>query len=290
MRSRRVLRLETCRPGHHHGTRFAIQAGGYFHHHCCSLDVAPPWTFVWPPPSQRQLAEAQHRRHSIANSRLRQQGIHYRLLNWTADGRPHPTVTRTLQYAADNASSRNGQQMSAKSLHRRWKHEIQIALLRRRAAMARAVLPNPSLRAEWLLAGIIDRALHHWGHDPLLTVDPTTTTMPTPRLTQQYQTMTTTSPVSPVVRSSLCSHQVSNCWVPPHSGWFVSGWRWFLRLTSQMSLSPAALCHPLTLSSKTSSKITRCPGRLLAKCLHWRWRPVGAAFQRNGLSQHCREK
>ena len=30
--------------------------------------------------------------------------------------------------------------------------------------MTRAVLPNPSARAEWLLAGIIDRALHHWGH------------------------------------------------------------------------------------------------------------------------------
>ena len=37
--------------------------------------------------------------------------------------------------------------------------------------MARAVLPNPSARAEWLFAGIIDRALHHWGHVPLLTVD-----------------------------------------------------------------------------------------------------------------------
>ena len=30
--------------------------------------------------------------------------------------------------------------------------------------MARAVLPNPSARAGWLFAGIIDRALHHWGH------------------------------------------------------------------------------------------------------------------------------
>ena len=30
--------------------------------------------------------------------------------------------------------------------------------------MARAVLPNPSARAEWPLAGIIDGALHHWGH------------------------------------------------------------------------------------------------------------------------------
>ena len=30
--------------------------------------------------------------------------------------------------------------------------------------MARAVLPNPLARAEWLFAGIIDGALHHWGH------------------------------------------------------------------------------------------------------------------------------
>ena len=29
--------------------------------------------------------------------------------------------------------------------------------------MARAVLPNPSARAEWLFASIVDRALHHWG-------------------------------------------------------------------------------------------------------------------------------
>ena len=42
---------------------------------------------------------------------LRNQDIHYRTLVWTADGRPHPAATRTLQYAADIASSRNGQQM-----------------------------------------------------------------------------------------------------------------------------------------------------------------------------------
>ena len=29
--------------------------------------------------------------------------------------------------------------------------------------MTRAVLPNPSARAEWLLAGLIDRALNHLG-------------------------------------------------------------------------------------------------------------------------------
>ena len=58
-------------------------------------------------------------------------------------------------------------------------------------------------------------------------------------------------------------------------------------MTSQTSLSFAALCHPSALSSKTSLKITGCPGRLLTKCLHWRWRHIGAAFQRNRLSQHC---
>ena len=51
---------------------------------------------------------------------LRSQSIHFRPLVWTADGRPHPAVARTLQ--------------SAKSLEHRWKREIQIALLRRRAA------------------------------------------------------------------------------------------------------------------------------------------------------------
>ena len=105
-------------------------------------------------------------RHEIPD--LRDQAIHYRPLVWTPDGRSHPAITRTLQCAADIASRGNGQQMSAKSLQRRWKHEIQIALLRRRAAMTLAVLPNPSARAEWLLAGVIDRALHHWGHVPPL--------------------------------------------------------------------------------------------------------------------------
>ena len=38
-----------------------------------------------------------------------------------------------------------------------------IALLRRRAAVTRAVLPRLSARAEWLLAGLADRALNRWG-------------------------------------------------------------------------------------------------------------------------------
>ena len=54
--------------------------------------------------------------------------------------------------------------------------------------MARAVLPNPSARAGWVFAGIIDGATGDMS--PLLTVDPATTTMPTLRLTQRYQTTT----------------------------------------------------------------------------------------------------
>ena len=34
--------------------------------------------------------------------------------------------------------------------------------------MTGAVLPNPSAGAEWFLAGIIDRALDHWCHAPIL--------------------------------------------------------------------------------------------------------------------------
>ena len=51
-------------------------------------------------------------------------------------------ATRTLQYAADIAACRNGQQMSPKALQHRWKREIEMALLQRRAAMTRAVLPD----------------------------------------------------------------------------------------------------------------------------------------------------
>ena len=43
-----------------------------------------------------------------------------------------------------------------------------MALFRRRAAVTRAVLPNPAARAEWLLAGLIDRAHNHWSHAPPL--------------------------------------------------------------------------------------------------------------------------
>eukprot|EP00973_Karenia_brevis_P047960 6655894-Karenia_brevis.AAC.1 len=75
---------------------------------------------------------------------------------WTADGRPHAAVMRTLAYAADIAARRQGGIDKAGFLAR-WKHELSVAILRRRAAMARACLPRKTAREMWLLTG---SALH----------------------------------------------------------------------------------------------------------------------------------
>ena len=73
-----------------------------------SPDAVRPWTCAWPPPLQRQPAgdaaqAAFARKQSYYRKEigeLRQQNIHHRPLVWSADGRPHPAVTRTLQYVA----------------------------------------------------------------------------------------------------------------------------------------------------------------------------------------------
>ena len=94
-----------------------------------SPDVVRPRTCVCPPLLQRQLAETpphaafDRKLPHYKNEIVLPQGIHCRPLIWTAEGPPHPAVMRTLQYAADIASCRNGQQMSAESLQCRWKHE-----------------------------------------------------------------------------------------------------------------------------------------------------------------------
>ena len=88
---------------------------------------------------------------------LRRAGIVFRPMVWTSDGRPHPAVTRTLKFASELASRRHAEQDTASALMGRWRHEIQIAILRRRAAMCRAVLPKATAFEHWLRTGIADR-------------------------------------------------------------------------------------------------------------------------------------
>jgi hypothetical protein len=78
---------------------------------------------------------------------------------------------RTLRFAADIAVTRNGQQATAGALVSRWQHEVQIAILRRRAAMARAVLPRASAQELWLLTGQTDRDINDGDRAPPLDED-----------------------------------------------------------------------------------------------------------------------
>ena len=98
-----------------------------------SQDAARSRMCVWLPPLLQQRVGTRRRR-PLIGQRVNTAGKPNIFecegpLVWTADGRPHPAVTRTMQYAGDIAVCQNGQQMSATALKHRWKHEVQIALL-----------------------------------------------------------------------------------------------------------------------------------------------------------------
>ena len=71
----------------------------------------------------------------------------------------HPNPAIRSRHCSVPQRSAEGQ---LTSLQHKWKHEIQIALLRRKAAMTRAVLPHTSARSKWHLAGLLDRVASHW--------------------------------------------------------------------------------------------------------------------------------
>eukprot|EP00969_Alexandrium_andersonii_P208730 9218716-Alexandrium_andersonii.AAC.1 len=62
---------------------------------------------------------------------------------WSADGRPHPQVTRAMQFAARRVHQQDPELPpgSHRDFLARWGHEIGVSICRRRAAMARAVMP-----------------------------------------------------------------------------------------------------------------------------------------------------
>ena len=87
-----------------------------------------------------------HRRYASDAATLREANVIYMPLIWSADGRPHPQVGRAMQYAARMAGYADSDQTTGgrAAFLKRWRHEIAVALCRRRAAIARAVLPPPS--------------------------------------------------------------------------------------------------------------------------------------------------
>ena len=60
-----------------------------------------------------------------------------------------------MKYAADIAATKRGG-AGAPGLLARWKHEITVAIVRRRAAMVRAVQPPIGVKDLWMLTGVAD--------------------------------------------------------------------------------------------------------------------------------------
>ena len=179
MRSRRPRRTETRTPRRHHRTPEDSHKHNpgllLFSLPLLSLESARLWMCVASPNADAARGDAAQAAFLSKNITLPKripdlgaQGIVCRPQVWTADGRPHAAVTRSLQYSPVVASCRNGQQTSAKAFQHRWKFEIQIALLRRGATMTRAVLPDASVREQWPLTRLMDRATSHWIRAPPL--------------------------------------------------------------------------------------------------------------------------
>jgi len=127
---------------------------------CAALDlcIASPLAAAAAGDAAEAAFKRKLRHYASVIPQLHAAGIAFRPLIWTADGRPHPAATRTLQYAADRASYKGGRATTAREYVRRWSHEIQVAILRRRAAMVRAAMPKQAHDTAWLCQA--ERAVH----------------------------------------------------------------------------------------------------------------------------------
>ena len=88
---------------------------------------------------------------------LRRLGIVFWPMVWSAEGRAHPAATRLLDNAVRLYGNRHGRE-AASTMRVRWRHEIGIALQRRKAAMLRAVLPRAPARQRRLAEGSAEDA------------------------------------------------------------------------------------------------------------------------------------
>ena len=96
-----------------------------------------------------------------------------------------PAVTRTLQYAADIASSQNRREMSAKSLHRRWFCMKSKSLEQPRPARSCRI---PQREQSGSSQASLTELCTTGNTSLLSTAGQATTTSTTLKLTQQYQT------------------------------------------------------------------------------------------------------
>ena len=69
---------------------------------------------------------------------------------WSAEGRPHPAAIRVMESVLRRV--RRGAAAAA-AYRERWRHEVAVAIQRRKAAMMRAVLPQKTLRQQWVAEG-----------------------------------------------------------------------------------------------------------------------------------------
>ena len=83
---------------------------------------------------------------------LRRAGIIFQPYVLSQEGRPHPAAVRLLECSIRAVRSRRGEEAAAE-LRARWRHEISVAIQRRKAAMIRAALPDRGLRSDWMERG-----------------------------------------------------------------------------------------------------------------------------------------
>ena len=110
VRSRCGLRLETCRPWQRNPEGSPLRNPGrlIFSPPLLSRDAVRPWKCVWPPLLQQQLAETQHRRHLIPNSRTTEMKL------WNCDNRCLDSGWATAPSRHSNASVRSRQRLQSK--------------------------------------------------------------------------------------------------------------------------------------------------------------------------------
>ena len=189
---------------------------------CATLRPVRPWTCVWPPPLQRQLAEILHRWQPIVNCRITE------MKSENSDNRTYITARQSgprtggrIQPSLDQSRRRFSTQQTLPPVGMG-------SICRRSPFIADGSTKSKSLSCgggqPWRAQ--FSRILQHGQSgssqasstelcttrdmSPLSTVGPATTTSTTLRLAQQY--LTTTMTLSPwrAARVNLCTHQVSN--------------------------------------------------------------------------------